>query len=185
MAGSSGLPTAVTIACARFGASGGTGWMAWLPEDLTSARKEMFLASWDESHPLPGSSPAAQVPEPRRTQPAERRNSARGRGLGAAWARPRGGAGPPPFRRAGCVLTQHARPGVGLAAEARGLLRPAPWPRPWPISTTPTWATSTTVRREGCERGPGTRRFRDRGCVSRGRELTDSVLPSPQGLGTL
>lgn len=42
---------------------------------------------------------------------------------------------------------------AGRAAEARGLLPPVPWPRPWPISTTQTWATSTTVREQGCTRG--------------------------------
>lgn len=85
--------------------------MAWLPEDLTSARKEMFLASWDESHPLPGSSPDAQVPEPRRTQPAERRNSARGRGLGAASGR--GGTAPVPQGRLRAYAARTAGGGAG------------------------------------------------------------------------
>lgn len=118
--------------------------------------------------PLPGSESQASESGP--GQQNEGRNSRKGRGLSVALG---GGAEVSGSAVVGCVLAQHARRGWGCrpvaggrAAEARGLVPPAPWPRPWRISTTPMWATSTmvglrVVREE---------RFCGKGCNSRGKD---------------
>lgn len=103
-----------------------------------------------------------------------------------AWAWSRGvGLGFPGSAEAGSVLTQHARLGVGqaarLAAEARGLVPPAPWPRLWLISTTPTWATSTTVREQHCTRGISGRGGFEAGPTTPGMGTDELSSPTPRG----
>lgn len=143
--------------------------MSRLLEDLTPAG-----GKWP-SHPRTDAT--CLLPEPRRSRP----EPAAG---GVAWAWPGGGgAWIPGSAEAGDVLTQRVRrevgPAAGRAAEARGLVPRAPWPKPSPISTTRTWATSTTVRGQGGPRG-----VRDAEVWRLGLQLTNSLLYS-QGLGTL
>ena len=95
------------------------------------------------------------------------------------------GPGFPGSAEAGCVLAQHVRAGVGQAAgraaEARGLVPPAPWPRPWPISTTLTWATSTTVREQGGTRGVSGRGSYEAGVLQLQRRVLTNSFPTPRG----
>lgn len=107
---------------------------------------------------------------------------------GAELRRGRGqeaGRGFPGSAEAGCVLAQHVRAGVGQAARraavARGLVPPAPWPRPWPISTTLTWATSTTVREQGCTRGISGRGSHEEGATTPATGTDELSSPTRRG----
>lgn len=125
--------------------------------------------------PVPCPSPDAQTPEPR--------GEARGGTPQGAWS---GEAGPktPGSAEAGCVLTQHARPwGRRPGGQRRrgAWSRGQPWPRPWPIFTTPTWATSITVREQGGMPGvPGRGGFEAR-ATTPGLRTDELSFPTPRG----
>lgn len=153
--------------------------MAWFLEDLIPPGRKK---PWH-----PRTAATCLLPEPRRPSPrtqnlGEGRDSAGG--VVWAWSR-EAGPGSPGSAEAGCVLTQHARPGVGQtagrAAEAPGLVPRVLWPRPWPISTTPTWATFTTVREQGGTRGVSGRGGSEAGATTPGMRTDELSFPTPRG----
>lgn len=167
VARSSEVPREEPLSQDLFEASSWTEWLGF-PRICPSPRKKRLLHSMnDATGPRPGSETQASESGP--GQQNEGRNSRKGRGLSVALG---GGAKVSGSAVVGCVLAQHARRGWGWRPAAGGRLRlgawspPAPWPRPWRISTTPMWATSTTVGL----RVVRAERFCGKGCNSRGRD---------------